>query len=262
LLLKRVVFWRKTRIILNENILTSGNNKINKSPLWFWDGLTRLTYPHADAIIVPSIAGKQDLISRYRIKASKIRVCVNWTLTKKITPQRKKYDLIYLGRLEKEKNPLALVKLIVILKKTFPQISLCVVGIGSYESEMRFLSRSFQLENNIIFLGYRSDVSRLLSQSKILVMTTMNEGLPIAILEAGMQDVPCITTRFLGSDEVIIHNKSGIICDSLQDISTSIRMLLSNSSILKRFGKNSYKHISLNFGKKAIEDFTRRVLDI
>lgn len=261
-LLKKCVFWRKTRIILNENILTSGNNKINTHPLWFWNGLTMLLYPHSDAILVPSIAGKQDLISTYRINAAKIRVCVNWTLTKRITHVSKKYDLMYLGRLEKEKNPLALIDLIIELKKTIPRISLCVVGTGSYESEMRARAQSFQLEHNIIFLGYRSDVSKLLSQSRILVMTTMNEGLPIAILEAGMQEVPCVTTNFLGSEEVVIHNKSGIISNSLQDMSASIRILLTNSSTLRKFGENSYKHISSTFGKRALENFTNTVLGV
>ncbi len=262
IVLKFCIFWRHTKIILNENVLTSTNNQLTKKTSWFWDICIRMVYPFSHRIIVPSNACKRDLISKYYIPKSKINVCYNWTLMKEVEETKKEYDLIYIGRFEKEKNPISLIHLLYKLKQKNPDISLCLVGKGIYKKQMQEKIRNLKLENNAKLLGYRADVNKLLGKSKILITTTHNEGFPVSMLEAGIQKIPCVSTRFTGVEEIISHNKTGFICDTQEDMMKRVEKLLKDDAMRRALGLSFKKKVGLRFGEHAIRKFLSKAFNV
>ena len=262
ILLKQCFFWKKTKIILNENILTSKNTQIYKTNIYFWNMCIKLLYPLSYLVIVPSEACKKDLIKTYNIAKSKIRVLYNWTLMEEVKRKTRKYDLIYLGRFEKEKNPTSLIYLTLMLKRKFPNITLRLVGKGSYQMKMEAIINKYNLSKNITFDGFRGDVDILLSDAKILVTTTQNEGIPLSMLEAGIQKTPCVSTVFEGVEEVILHNKTGYISNSLSEMALYITKLLRDPNLRNKFGLHAHKRILEKFSANAIDTFLSEIMPI
>lgn len=260
-ILHKIFFWRNTRIVLNENTYTSNYLHMMRRPVWLWKMGISLFYRYADCIIVPGLACKEGLVSKFDIPEKIIRIGRNWTLPEKTRDGKKEYDLIYVGRFEKEKNVIDLITLTKQLHLVYPHITLCLLGKGKYGLQLKEQTKKYFLQNNIIFPGYRTNNIEYLRKAKIYVTTTFNEGVPLAILEAGSQKIPCVSSRFVGSEEIILHGKTGFIADSLLDMYTYIHSLLTDNNLRTSMGKHAQKYIINKYGVKNISTFIRYLLD-
>jgi glycosyltransferase involved in cell wall biosynthesis len=97
---------------------------------------------------------------------------------------QRKFDLIYVGRLEEIKQPEQVVEVVDQLRKQFADIKVVMVGDGELGLELKRLVEERGLEKNLSFLGKRTDVPALLAKSKVFVLTSRSEGLSIAMAEA------------------------------------------------------------------------------
>lgn len=114
----------------------------------------------------------------------------------------KKYDLIFVGRLERNKG---IDLFIEVVKKT--GMRGIIVGDGSLKKD---LQASHKLQADIIFHGWAKDsqeISRLINESKILVMPSHNEGGPRVVIEALACGVPVLATP-VGIVPDLLQNRS------------------------------------------------------
>ena len=81
--------------------------------------------------------------------------------------------------------------------------------MGHYKIECA-LARELKLDDRVIFLGFRSDVDRLLEASDIYISSSYWEGLPLATLEAMAAGLPVITTS-VGDAPKIVNSEVGIV---------------------------------------------------
>src|SRR3989337_4019204 len=110
-IIRKMLWWKNIKIVLNEGILTSMLLE-DETPKWsrnVWKQLMTWTYVRANRIIVPTTAVQRDLIENFHVPADNTVVANNWTLINKrdrILPNKKNaiYNLIYIGRLESQKN--------------------------------------------------------------------------------------------------------------------------------------------------------------
>ena len=261
IVLRRVFFWRNVKIVLNEGIVTSKYNTYQERPR-LWQFLISVFYPHADTIIVPSFACKTDLISHFSVPEKKIVIGRNWTLLSKKPSCKRIYDLIYVGRFDKEKNVIALLELVKRLRPEYPRIVLCLVGKGEKEEQLRRRVEDDHLQKNVFFAGYQSDIISYLNKSKIFVMTTHNEGSPVALLEAGSQRLPAVVSHFIGSDEFVIHGKTGYIADSTESMCLYIKKLLHDNEMRKIMGIEAQQFVQSHYGKHNMEIFVQLLLGL
>jgi len=261
LVIRTLLFWRHVRVVLNEGIVTSTYNSYQKHPQ-LWNFLISTWYRHADVIIVPSEACKTDLISHFSIPANLIKIGKNWTLLPKKTSKARRYDLMYVGRLDKEKNLIACIDLVQRLRTRYPHITLCLLGKGQEEQLLRTVVANRHLQKHIFFAGYHADVASYLTLAKIFVMTTHNEGIPIALLEAGSQGLPSVVTRFEGSSEVVKHGKTGFIADSPRQMSVYISTLLDDEKKRKQMGTQARQFVRSRYGKDSLKVFVDYLLGL
>jgi len=164
--------------------------------------------------------------------------------------------LLYVGRLEWQKDLITLIKAVGLVKKQFLDVRLIIIGIGSLETQLRVLSRELAIEDDIIFLG---SIQHQLLYSfyyscDIFVISSRLEGRGVVVSEAAMCRMPTVATRFTGSDEQIINGKTGFIVDIYdhKSFSDKILVLLNNASMAKEFGNNAYDFV--NSKNKKIND--------
>lgn len=258
--LKILFFWQKTRLVLNEGILTSRYININRKRPFLWKLLVKATYKYADKIIVPTRAIETDLINNFDVPQQKIKIIPNWTLFKPTHPLKPVYDLIYIGRFEKEKNPIGVIDIVRDLKRVKPNIQVCMLGKGRQESSLSKLILQNNLSKNVSLPGYQVNIIPYLRKSKIHILPTMNEGMPNVVLEAAMCQIPTVSSNFDGVCEVIKHKKTGYIAKSHNEMVSFIRKLLDDSRLRTDFGRESQNMTLGRFSSRNQKHFIRVLL--
>jgi glycosyltransferase involved in cell wall biosynthesis len=120
----------------------------------------------------------------------------------------KKYDLIFVGRLEKNKG---IDLLLEIAKKS--NLKILIVGAGSMHDSIKSKIENCKLK--IVLHGFAKDsheIANLINQSRALIMLSYNEGGPRVILEALACGVPVVATS-VGIVPEIIDGTNGKIID-------------------------------------------------
>jgi len=111
--------------------------------------------------------------------------------------------VVYCGRLAPQKGLPHLVEAVQILAKREPTLRVVLAGDGPSGRELQSLTQELQLGCMISFLGFRSDVDRLMRASDIVVLPSLWEGMSIALLEAMANACTVITTSIPSNMEVV-----------------------------------------------------------
>ncbi len=122
-----------------------------------------------------------------------------------------KIVLSYVANFHIRKGHKYLIEAILNLKRLYSNIYLMIIGDGKIRNELEKLTKQLDIGNNVIFLGYRSDIPELLSVSDIYVHPSLEEGFPLTIIEAMAAGLPVIATTVGGISELIIDGDNGIL---------------------------------------------------
>lgn len=149
------------------------------------------------------------------------------------------YDVIYIGRLTKQKNPQRLMHVFKKIQSIYPNIKIAVVGTGDLEVETKFLCNELNLQNNVKFLGFQSNPLKILHDATVMIMTSRWEGTPMCALEAMALGVPIVSTPTDGLCELITDGENGYLSDNDDILAKKVIDIITNKSILSTFKKNA-----------------------
>lgn len=114
------------------------------------------------------------------------------------------FVIIYPAELSKRKNQGMLLKAIQLLKQQgIRNIKVLLPGIDSMNGKYKKMAKKMKIEEQIIFLGYRKDIPKLMKLSNLAVSTSKQEGLPVNIMEAMFMNLPIIATNCRGNRDLI-----------------------------------------------------------
>lgn len=204
--------------------------------------LERFCYQMADHIILTSDQAKRHVMSAYHIapeKISMIRNPVETDLFKPLSDKKQSRNMIYVGRLEKEKGPMLLFEAMKGL-----DVSLSVYGSGSLEAELKNFSSQHGLD--VTFFGNipRERLPAAFHRSAIFVMPSEYENSPKALFEAMSCGLPVIATPVRGVDEILIHRENGFLCERTPSaLRQAILEVLEDASLRKRMGERARDYI-------------------
>lgn len=92
--------------------------------------------------------------------------------------------LLHVGRFNEQKNHSFLLDLMPVILQRAPKAVLLLVGEGDLEASIRLKAKRMGIDDSVIMLGAREDISALLSAADAFVFPSLFEGLGIAALEA------------------------------------------------------------------------------
>ena len=118
------------------------------------------------------------------------------------------------ARLDPIKNHRCLIKAMKKIASRLPDAVLLVIGDGPLRSDLEEFAAAENLQKNILFMGTRNDIPRLLSVLDIFVLCSLSEGLPLTILEAMAAGKAIVATDVGGIPEVIDDGVDGTIIPS------------------------------------------------
>lgn len=111
-------------------------------------------------------------------------------LIKNIEPlPTKKWDCIFVGRLSKEKQACHVIRA---FANSNLNGRLAIVGDGDQLGTLIQLAKELNIFQRVDFLGWKTDVANYIQQSKILLLTSLNEGCPLIVAESILLNVPVI----------------------------------------------------------------------
>ncbi|MCX8148582.1 glycosyltransferase family 4 protein [Thermaurantimonas aggregans] len=166
--------------------------------------------------------------------------------------QRSEYlRLVAVGRLEWKKGFDYLLAALHILKNKDIKFYLEIIGDGSLKAELLFSISDLGLENNVKLCGAlpNSEVIKKLYQADIFILSSCEEGISNAVLEAMALKKAVISTNVGGMNEVIQSGKNGILVPprNPKSLADSIEYLISNPDIRERLGIEASKTIERDF---------------
>jgi len=184
---------------------------------------------------------KKDLLNVKIGNLSKFRVVppgLEINLTKSKMQSRTELDLdqnavyfSWIGRVVPIKDPLRLIRIAEITKRSKLPIRFCVAGDGPLLPEISQLAQNRQLP--IDFLGWQPDIERVLAASDAVILTSINEGTPLSLIQAQMAGKPIISTAVGSVLEIVDNNKTGFVGDFDDDEFASCILKLSEDSTLR-----------------------------
>lgn len=130
---------------------------------------------------------------------------------------------------KKQKNLFDLLEAFKHCKQQNPQVKLEVIGDGHLRADLEQWIEKNNLKESIILHGWQHNVSAYLNCWDTFVLSSLWEGLPCAIIEARLSQLPVISYDTGGIHDVIYHGENGLLCKSKQ-IGTLAKHMLNLST--------------------------------
>lgn len=177
----------------------------------------------------------------------------------------KKYEGVFLGRVEKEKGIPELLKSWKSVLKEVPDAKLLVIGSGSFLTGAKNLAKRYEIDKNVEFAGFVPEKLKysLLKQSKVFIFPTKaREGWGLVVAEAmacGLPVVCChnpVLVSVFGDSESFISIPVGDITSLANTIST----LLKNENLLAKYSELSKAYVK-RYSWDAIAECEHKIIE-
>jgi glycosyltransferase involved in cell wall biosynthesis len=120
------------------------------------------------------------------------------------------FILLAVSRLEPEKNLGLALEALALVRQRFSDTGLVIVGSGSEEKRLKSLRDSLGLQGAVEFAGWQDDVASFYKTANIFIQTSLFEGYGLSLIEAGLSNLPIITTA-VGVAQELEHGKDAYI---------------------------------------------------
>ncbi len=134
---------------------------------------------------------------------------------------------------------------------------LVIMGEGEKRKEIEELIAKFNLKNHVALLGFVENSPTYLKAFDIFTLTSIKEGLPYVIIEAGFAGLPTVATNVGGVKEIIDDMKSGILVQTRKptDIAQGLLMLTRQRDKATIFGTTLQEKVTKEFSlEKMVEE--------
>jgi glycosyltransferase involved in cell wall biosynthesis len=124
-----------------------------------------------------------------------------------------------------------------------------IIGHGALLKELSEVVRARRLSDRIIFEGFKNDVRPYFQMADAFILTSHNEGLSIAMLEAMACGLPCIVTIVGGAAEAITNGREGLLVSpgDTNEICNGICRLAANPSERVEMGRRARMRVCEDF---------------
>lgn len=176
--------------------------------------IQKLLHQRADMILAVSEATRSQLIEQLGLPGDGVKVVPTGVPEAYFELARAQGDghlrLLFMGNLSPEKNPIGALEILAEVRGQF-DARLRFVGTGPLESTLRRLAAERFTEGDVEFTGSVDDVSPHLSWADLLLLPSISEGLPGAVLEAGAAGVPSVSSDVGGAGEAMVDGLTGVL---------------------------------------------------
>lgn len=166
--------------------------------------------------------------------------------------------ILCVGELLPNKNQKMAIYVMENIIKKYPDAQLLIAGNGPEKGNLEEEIKKCNLQNNIVMLGYVTNLEKYQSIVDIAVSCSKREGLPLNIVEAMLSGTPVVASINRGHRELIKNGKNGYLVkvDDIKEMTRCVLELIENQEEYSKIQKNAEK-FAKNYGfenvKKELE---------
>ena len=143
-----------------------------------------------------------------------------------------------------------------------------IVGEGPLEESLKAQITRLHLAHNVELTGPQGIdeiTQRLVSQTQVFALACATESdggkdnLPTVLMEAMAASLPCVSTRIAGVPEMVLENRTGLLCDERQPelFAAHLAQLLKDPKLCEKMGSAGLEHAREHF---ALEKTAKHLL--
>lgn len=171
---------------------------------------------------------------------------------------------ISMGDLIPRKNYETSIKAIALCNN--PKVHYLICGRGPELDNLKNLAKELGVENQIHFLGFRTDIKDLSKVADIFLFTTLQEGMPRSMMEAMASGLPCIASKIRGNVDLLEEGIGGYLVPAKEENAVADRLnrLVENPDLRERMSKINLERIKgfdIGVVKSRMEEIYKEVLN-
>jgi glycosyltransferase involved in cell wall biosynthesis len=184
------------------------------------DLLFRATLPFVGSVVLISESTRRFFVQHRGVPESKARVILNGAHLERFLEASahpgEAFPRVRFGiaaRMAPAKDHYTLLRAFATVVREIPQAELAIAGDGDLREDLEAFTSKLNLTHSVTFLGALPDTAKFLSELDIFVLSSLNEGLPIALLEAMAAGLPIVATRAGGVDEAAVEGQNAFLAE-------------------------------------------------
>ncbi|MFQ6083735.1 MAG: glycosyltransferase family 4 protein [Candidatus Aminicenantia bacterium] len=157
------------------------------------------------------------------------------------------------GRLVPVKGPEFLIEAAKYIISKYSDTFFIFTGDGYLKQNLERKAFEIGIKKNIIFLGWRNDVAKIISIYDIFVLPSLNEGMGRVLVEAMAIGKPIVASNVGGIPDLVTHGKNGFLVSpkNPEELAKYIQILIEDKEKRESMGQAG-KEIALNFSKEIM----------
>ncbi|MEO8288312.1 MAG: glycosyltransferase [Chloroflexota bacterium] len=140
-----------------------------------------------------------------------------------------------------------------IISEARPDVRFLLVGHGPLQGELEAQAQALGIADRVIFAGFRDDIGNVLGASDVFVLSSLWEGMPLALLEAMAASLPTVATDVGGVAQVLQHGRTGLLVPPADAKALAAALLdcLNNPEQAHLYGDNGYAWVQQHYSMAA-----------
>lgn len=243
----------------------------NNPSVWLYGALDRFLLRFFDAVVSVS-PGVTIRLRKAGVRSSAVTKITNGIAVEKYQNRfaglRRELNLLpskvlvgVVARLSREKGICYFLDAIASLADDADAFEFVIIGEGPEAGNLHQQARNLGISNRVNFLGRREDMPEVFASIDILVQPSLDEGLPISVLEAMASGCTVIATSVGALPSVITSEETGILIPpgDAQQISSAIRRTGGDPTLRAQLGGSAQRRVQTTF---SAEEMSRRYLSV
>jgi len=153
------------------------------------------------------------------------------------------------ARLVPVKGQRYLVEASCVVISKYPEVRFAFVGDGAMRGELEKLARDMGVAANIAFVGFRENVPDILDASDVCALSSLSEGMPLAVLEAMAAGCPVVATDVGGVSQLVRPGATGLLVPPAdpQALSAALLELLDDPQRARQMGVEGRRRVAMDY---------------
>ena len=163
------------------------------------------------------------------------------------------------GRFAEQKGMEYFIASYPLVRKQTDKIKYVLIGDGVDREKLKQQTAELGIADDVIFLGYRSDVQNVLSQTDLLVLSSLWEGFPLTPIEGFSVGRTVVATAVDGTKEIVHDNQNGFLIEARnpQAIAEKILFLFRSPETQKKFEQEAFNTFQTEY---SFASFAEKIL--
>lgn len=160
--------------------------------------------------------------------------------------------LVFVGRLVPIKRVDRLLAAFARARSRDERLVLALVGDGEQRAALEAQAVELGVTDAVRFAGYRTDMPVVAAGADVAVLSSDNEGTPVALIEAAAGGRPAVSTD-AGGVRAVVTESSGIVVPRVEAaLAEAIGRLAADADLRERMGRAAREHVLANFGAERL----------